>query len=143
MTLGQTAVFVLKIIGVLSLLAIIAVATGAFFLQRRFSHCRLASDTMLEEYSPGKPAKNIFVRAQQLGFTYFAVQNLTSQHELNLDFTTVSSQVSLTDLQQELDASASARVRIHIVPFPPFLRWILNFEIQSGQVKSVERSQLD
>lgn len=143
MTIGQAALVLLKIIGVLSLLAAIAIATGAFFLQRRFSHCRLASDTMIQEFSTGKPAKNLFVRAQQLGFTYFAIQKLASQHELNLDFKDVRSEVTLTDLQQELDASSSARVRIHILPFPPFLRWILNFEIQSGQVKSVERSQLD
>lgn len=123
--------------------ALLAVVIGYFVLQRRIEFCRQSSDTLVAEFAVTKTTDNLFSKAQELGFTQFYLKDDDAGKEYNFEKGMSLNQTSLLDLQKILDATEHAHVDAVIVPFPPFLRWIVGFQIESKKVKSVGRTQLD
>ena len=98
---------------------------------------------MISEFAISKPTTNLFDRAQELGFVAYAFKDPDSSSFDHNEFWMEKNESKNIALQKRLDEMKHGYLEIQIRPWPPFLRWIIDFQVESGIVKSVSRSQLD
>jgi hypothetical protein len=132
----------MKILIKFALAILLVGVVGFVILQYRMSVAKKASSIISTEFAVTKTTSNLFSRAHDEGFSMMYLENKDTK-EAFFNEEGLKNKVELPELQTKLNQMQHAEVSIHIVPFPPFLRWIIRFEIESGIVKSLRKTQLD
>ncbi|GEM_PF-2947771 len=125
-------------------LAVLLIISTYFLINRRLRFCRKASDTLVHEFVISRPAQLLIPRAKDLGFTSFYLIDKESGEIYSKEVwkdKTVG--LSLPEMQKKISNVKNIILDTQIVAIPPFLRWIVRFEIESGVIKSISRLDLD
>lgn len=122
--------------------ALLVIATY-FVINRRLRFCRKASDTLIKEFVVSRPAQLLIPRAKDLGFTSFYLVDKGSGKIHTKEVWNDTLGVNLIDMQKKISEIKNITLDTQIVAVPPFLRWNVRFEIESGVIKSIRRLDLD
>ncbi|OYZ21708.1 MAG: hypothetical protein B7Y39_08900 [Bdellovibrio sp. 28-41-41] len=112
-------------------------------INRRLRFCRKASDTLIKEFVVSRPAQLLIPRAKDLGFTSFYLVDKESGKIHSKEVWNDAPGVNLIDLQKKISEIKNLTLDTQIIAVPPFLRWNVRFEIESGVIKSIRRLDLD
>lgn len=124
-------------------LAVLIIIATYFLINRRLRFCRKASDILIQEFVVSRPAQLLIPRAKDLGFTGFYLVDKASGKIHSKEVWNDTLGVSLIDLQKKIIEIKNLTLDTQIVAVPPFLRWNVRFEIESGIIKSIRRLELD
>lgn len=125
-----------------ALSALIIVITY-FLINQRLRFCRIASDTLIKEFVVSRPAQLLIPRAKDLGFTSFYLVDKESGKIHSKEVWNDTLGVNLIDMQKKISEIKNITLDTQIIAVPPFLRWNVRFEIESGVIKSIRRLDLD
>jgi hypothetical protein len=98
---------------------------------------------MAFEFSDGATVDELFIRADELGFTGFVLNapdiKVPSYYERE---SSDRNELAILELQNNLSRLKVASAQVYLTPVPG-VHWILNFKIQDGLVKSVEKAEVN